>query len=93
MLSEDLIGNIKIILYNGFTINYKVICSYEAFSNYCRNNTENSSEEDFNKLIFNNFLENLTGSKGNISNVNPNYGFTTHTINSPMCLITYIGIT
>ena len=42
--SEDLIGNIKIILYNGFTTNYKVICSYEAFSNYCKNNTENSSE-------------------------------------------------
>lgn len=80
---DDVIGNIKITLYNGFTINYRVICSYEAFVSYRNENTKNSLEEDFTKLIFDTFLENLTISKINASNINTYYGLTTSNLDSP----------
>lgn len=75
----DVIGNIKITLYNGITVNYSVICSYEAFLDYIK---YNSLGENFNKFIFNSFLETLTASKINTSNLNPNYGLTATKIDS-----------
>lgn len=80
---QDVIGNVKITLYNGSTIDYNVICSREAFLNYCKNNSENQPEENINQLIFNNFLENLATSKIDMYNVNPYYGLTTDNPSTP----------
>lgn len=80
---EDVIGNIKVTLYNGFTTNYSVICSYESYLDYCKENEENSSEENFNKLIFESFLKSLATSKINTSNLSTNYGLISSTSDSP----------
>lgn len=80
---NDIIGNIKITLYNGSTLSYRVICSYEAFLSYCNENNKNSLEENSTKLIFDAFLQNLIASKITTSNINSNYGLTTSSLNSP----------
>lgn len=80
---EDVIGNIKITLYNGLSTSYRVICSYESFLEYCKENETNSSETNFNKLIFGSFLKNLTTSKINTYNLNTSYGLISSNSDSP----------
>ncbi|MCT8975387.1 hypothetical protein N4T77_02130 [Clostridium sp. CX1] len=81
--TESLAGNIKITLYNGYSLNYKVIYDYETFLYYCAVNELDAEHSYSKRLIFNDFLQSLTVSSINYFSVDPNFGLTAKSQNSP----------
>ncbi|WP_211142126.1 hypothetical protein [Clostridium aciditolerans] len=80
---EEVIGDVKITLYNGTSIVYNVIPSFDAFLSYSSINStilHNSSAE---KLLFRDFLYDLTVSKINVSSIDSNLGLTIALKDSP----------
>lgn len=81
--TKKVIGDIKVTLYNGMSITYNVVARYDALLNYSTiNNTilHNGSAE---KLLFRDFLYDLTISRINTSSINSNLGLTVSLKNSP----------
>lgn len=80
---KEVIGDVKITLYNGTSIVYNVIASLDALLSYSAINStilHNSSAE---KLLFRDFLYDLTAYKINTSSINSDLGLTIALKDSP----------
>lgn len=80
---KEIIGTVKVTLYNGTSITYNVITSYDAFSNYASVNSTILHNGPAEKFLFRDFLYDLTFSKIDTSLVNSNLGLTISLKDSP----------
>ncbi|WML33740.1 hypothetical protein [Clostridium sp. OS1-26] len=80
---NEIIGNVKITLYNGTSIVYTVIASFDALLSYSAINSTILHNSCAEKLLFRDFLYDLTSSKINASSIDSNLGLTIALGDSP----------
>lgn len=83
ILLSEVIGNVKITLYNGTSIVYNVIVSFDALLSYSAINSTILHNSCAEKLLFRDFLYDLTISKVNNSLINSSLGLTIALQDSP----------
>lgn len=83
ILPSEVIGDVKITFYNGTSIIYNVIASFDALLSYSAINSSILHNGCAEKLLFRDFLYDLTISRINTSSINSNFGLTIALQDSP----------